>query len=49
MKKRRREPSQAKSMVMQQKYRSKQQKALKGKGSYSRTASHKHWVEALVA
>lgn len=49
MKKTRREPSKAKSLVMQQQFRSKQQKALKGKGSYSRKASHKNLGEAFAA
>lgn len=49
-KKTRKEPSQAKRLVMQVQFRSQSQKPLKGKGSYRRKASHnQHYDEAFAA
>lgn len=48
MKKTRREPSQAKLLVMQPLFRSKTQKPLKGKGSYSRKAPHNNYDGAIA-
>lgn len=49
MKKTRREPSQAKSLVMHPVFRSRTQKAAKGKGSYNRKAPHNYYDGAFAA
>lgn len=48
-KKTRREPSYAKSLVMQTKFRSRLQKPAKGKGSYNRKASHRISLDEAFA
>lgn len=48
MKKTRREPSKAKSLVMRPLFSARIQKPAKGKGSYNRKAPHKYYDGAFL-